>query len=518
MTLKERFLFMKKTKEVLILLLIILTILVSAMISLGGVAGDDLSAKGISLGLDLAGGVSITYQAEEGANPTAQEMEGALNVIQHRLDNKGYTEATAMLEGDKRIRVEIPGVSNASQAVEEIGRTAMLRFVGIDMPALLASDALEPIYEQYVQEVREMLNQRGEVTISNEEAADPSKTYLDPNELTDEDIHKDAVNYFTNYSSAALTRYPEALSIALEQGFASEVVTGTNVTDATYQKGQISSSSVVEPYVKLEFDKEGKELFAEGTRQYLNKRIIILLDDTVICMPNVSAVIADGTAIITNIGSEEEARNLATDIVGGALPVRLIDIDHTSVGATLGMNALNTSIKAGIIGLIIIMVFLIIVYRIPGFMSSLALVFYVSLELLLINVLGWTLTLPGIAGFILSIGMAVDANIIIFARIREEILLGHTVRVSVKNGFGKALSAILDGNITTLIAAIVLYFFGSGTIKGFAQTLGLGIVLSMFSALVVTRLLLSCSLPLLPDRPGLYTTLWNKTAKEGKKA
>ena len=511
---------MKRMKEVLILLVILLVTTATAMISLGGIAGDDLSAKGISLGLDLAGGVSITYQAEEGSNPSAQEMEGALNVIQHRLDAKGYTEATAMLEGDKRIRVEIPGVSNASQAVEEIGRTAMLRFVGIDLPAFLNSGALEEFYDQYVQDVRDALAKRNTSidTSAAEENSDSSTTYLDVDTLTDEEIRQDAINYFTNYTSSALTRYPRALEVAIEQGYASEVVTGTNVTDATYQKGQLSSSSSVEPYVKLEFDKIGKDLFAEGTRQYLNKRIIILLDDTVICMPNVSTVIADGTAVITNIGTEEEARNLATDIVGGALPVKLVDIDHTSVGATLGMNALTTSIKAGIIGLILIMIFLIVLYRIPGIAASLALVFYVSLELLLINVLGWTLTLPGIAGFILSIGMAVDANIIIFARIKEELLSGHTVRVSVKNGFGKALSAILDGNITTLIAAVVLYFFGSGTIKGFAQTLGLGIVLSMFSALVVTRLLLNSALPFLPDSPWLYTTLWTKTAKEGKRA
>ena len=282
------------------------------------------------------------------------------------------------------------------------------------------------------------------------------------------------------------------------------VLTGVHISDASFQKGKTSANGNVEPYVSLEFDAEGTKMFEEATSRFLGRQIAIMLDDTVCSAPVVNSVISDGKALITGMSSDEEARLLASDIVGGALPVQLVDIEHSSVGATLGQNALDTSILAGIIGFGIIVLFMLVMYRIPGLAASISLLFYVALELVCFNLLGWTLTLPGIAGFILSIGMAVDANVIIFARIREEIHSGHTVRLSVKNGFSKALSAILDGNITTLIAALVLYFVGSGTIRGFAQTLGLGIVLSMISSLIMTRLILTQICELIPSKPSAY--------------
>ena len=242
-----------------------------------------------------------------------------------------------------------------------------------------------------------------------------------------------------------------------------------------------------------------------------------MLDDSLCSEPLVKVVITDGIAVISGMKSDQEAQDLASDIIGGALPVQLQDIEHQSVGATLGQNALTTSILAGILGFAVIVLFMLIVYRVPGLAASISLFLYVSLELLIFNLLGWTLTLPGIAGFILSIGMAVDANVIIFARIREEIVQGHTIRLSIRNGFSKALSAILDGNITTLIAAVVLYLFGSGTIRGFAQTLGLGILLSMVSALFVTRFLLVNLMNIFPAKKGLYAVIhlpWNTKRKE----
>lgn len=428
---------MKKIKPFGIFLLALIVIGLVSWISFGTFPGlSEKSVRNIHLGLDLAGGVSITYQAVSETTPTEEEMNGALSVIQRRLDAKGYTEASAYLDGVNRIRVEIPGVEDASKAVEEIGRTAMLQFV--------------------------------------------------------------ALKGSTTYSTGA-----EILA-AVERGDAEIVLTGVNVANASFQKGRVNASSGIEPYVKLELDSEGSRLFAEATTKYIGHQIAIMLDDTICSAPVVSATITDGTAIITGMDSDEEAKELASDIVGGALQVPLQDIEHSSVGATLGQNALDTSILAGIIGFAVIVLFMLVIYRIPGLAASLSLLFYVGLELFIFNLLGWTLTLPGIAGFILSIGMAVDANVIIFARIREEILSGHTIRLSIRNGFSKALSAILDGNITTLIAAIVLYVFGSGTIRGFAQTLGLGIVLSMISALLVTRLLLVQLQELLPYSRWLY--------------
>ena len=376
-------------------------------------------------------------------------MKGSLSVIQRRLDTKGYTEASAYIDGNNRIRVEIPGVEDASKAVEEIGKTAMLAFVGLNSTADFHNG----------QEILDM--------VANGEA-----------EL---------------------------------------VLTGQYVKSASFQKGKLSAAGSVEPYVKLEFDAEGTRLFAEATQKYLDRQIAIMLDDTICSAPLVKAVITDGTAVISGMSSDEEAQELASDIIGGALPVQLQDIEHQSVGATLGQNALTTSILAGILGFAVIVLFMLIVYRVPGLAASISLFFYVSLELLIFNLLGWTLTLPGIAGFILSIGMAVDANVIIFARIREEIVQNHTIRLSIRNGFSKALSAILDGNITTLIAAIVLYLFGSGTIRGFAQTLGLGILLSMVSALFVTRFLLVNLMDIFPPKKGLYAVIrlpWNTKRKE----
>lgn len=480
---------MKNAKHLLVLIVSVLFIAfvaLAAFMGFGG-EGEKTSVRNIHLGLDLAGGVSITYQAKEGSNPSAEEMNGALSVIQRRLDSKGYTEASAYIDGTDRIRVEIPGVENATEAVDEIGRTAMLRFVGVDLSSLLASDFMDAYYQKYADEVRTTLPQ--------------------DSEITDEELLSEAKTFFSMYESEALSQFPEIFDDAIEQGLMELIVTGVNVNNATYQKGQTSSTGAIEAYVKLDFDAEGTRLFAEGTQKYLNKQIAILLDDTVCSMPMVSAVITDGTAIISGIRSDEEARNLASDIVGGALPVELVDIEHNSVGATLGQNALSSGILAGLIGFAFIVLFMIIIYRIPGLSASIALVFYVSAELLLFNLLGWTLTLPGIAGFILSIGMAVDANVIVFARIREELDSGKTIRVSVKTGFNKALSAIIDGNITTLIAAIVLYLFGSGTIRGFAQTLGLGIILSMISSLLVTRLLLNSFVAILPDNKKLYESL-----------
>lgn len=487
---------MKKLRSVFILLLVLVIVAFSAVLCYVGIGENKhFGVANINLGLDLAGGVSITYEAVEGSNPTAAEMDGALAVIQKRLDAKGYTEATAFLDGTDRIRVEIPGVEDANEAVEEIGKTAMLAFVGIDWNRVISDGLQEEFYDQYVEDVKAKLEEEGQADA-----------------YTDEEILADAKTFFTNYPTDAITLYPELLERAKEKGYAEEVVTGTNVANATYQKGQTSQNGAVEPYVKLEFDETGKELFAAGTEKYLNKYIAIMLDSTVCSMPNVNAVINDGTALITGMASEEEAKSLAADIVGGALPVQLEDIEHSSVGASLGKDALNTSLLAGIIGFIIIIVFMIAVYRVPGVAASVALIFYITMELLLINVLDMTLTLPGIAGIILSIGMAVDANIIIFSRIREEVAAGRTLRVSVRDGFKKALSAILDGNVTTLIAALVLYFFGSGTIRGFAQTLALGIVISMFTALVITRVILNQFMALLPQNNKLYCIAKKKKA------
>lgn len=245
-----------------------------------------------------------------------------------------------------------------------------------------------------------------------------------------------------------------------------------------------------EPIVSLELNSAGADKFEEATEKYKGQVIRIVLDGVDISTPNVREKITGGRASIEGMAGIDEAAELASLIRSGALPVPLKNVEIRSVGATLGANALDMSIKAGIIGVLLVFLFMLIFYRLPGLVADIALILYMVLVLFVLALVNVQLTLPGIAGLILSIGMAVDANVIIFERLKDELKTGKTLRSSVDAAFSKAFSAILDGNITTLIAAVVLYSFGTGPIKGFAITLGVGIITSMFTAVFVTRLLL----------------------------
>ena len=360
------------------------------------------SMKNIVLGLDLSGGVSITYEAVGDENPSAEDMNDTVYKLQQRVD--GYsTEAHVYQEGSNRINVEIPGVSDANAILTELGKPGSLEF-----------------------------------------------------RLTDGTV----------------------------------VITGDQVDSASAgtQQNQMGNQEYV---VQLELNDEGAEAFAEATSENVGNVIEIVYDDEVISAPRVNEAITGGTAYITGSFTAEEAQNLASSIRIGSLSLELQEIRSNVVGAQLGENAIHTSLIAGAIGIVLVMLFMIWAYALPGVVSAFALLIYIGLDLVLLNAFDMTLTLPGIAGIILSIGMAVDANVIIYARIREEIAAGASVKVAIRTGFQKALSAILDGNITTLIAAFVLNFMGTGTVKGFAQTLALGIVLSMVTALVISRLIIN---------------------------
>ncbi|NMA85565.1 MAG: protein translocase subunit SecD [Epulopiscium sp.] len=406
-----------KVKNGLILALIIVLIAVTGTIAYMGIGQNHvLGVEHIRQGLDLAGGVSILYEADA-KNPTQAEMDTAVALIRQRLDAKNYTEAEAKQEGSKRIRVEIPGVDDPNKAVEEIGQTAQLTFV------------------------------------------DPEGNVI---------------------------------------------LTGAQVKNATRQLRQSQTTGVTEAYVQLELTSDGKVAFAEATEKFLEQPIAILLDETIISAPTVQNVITDGIATITGGFDAAGAEELASLIRAGALPFNLIPLQANGVGAQLGADALETSLLAGFIGLAIVLLFMLGVYKMPGLAANLALLFYVGLLLMALSLFEVTLTLPGIAGIILSVGMAVDANIIIFSRIKEELQAGKTLRSSVDAGFQKALSAILDGNITTLLAAAILWYLGTGPIKGFAQTLAIGIVISMFTALVVTQFILKQFVKIGIKNPKLY--------------
>lgn len=269
------------------------------------------------------------------------------------------------------------------------------------------------------------------------------------------------------------------------------LLTGDMVKDATKQVGATSKNSPSVPYVSLEFNDEGKARFAEATKENIGKKIMIIMDNEVISAPTVQTAITDGNAMITGQFTGEGAENLASLIRAGSLPFNLEVIQMRNVGARLGADALSTGITAGLVGIALVLLYMLFAYRVLGFAADWALIIYIALELLFLSLFHITLTLPGVAGIILSIGMAVDANVVIFERIKEELIIGKTLRSAVKIGFSRALPAIVDGNVTTLIAAVVLFFLGSGTIKGFATTLMIGIIISMFTALVVTRIIVN---------------------------
>ena len=436
---------MKKSKATLVL---IATVLVMGLLAYTSIIGfgptKTGSAANIKQGLDLAGGVSITYEVVGEEDVDEADMNDTIYKLQKRVE-KYSTEAQVYREGSKRISIEIPGVSDANMILEELGQPGSLYFI-----AQTGSDGTNN-YGYGIDE-------NGSV-------------------LTDED----------GYPVYVLNK-----SIGEIEADGGIVLTGTDVKNA--EAGQITDEMKNNQYaVQLTLTSEGTKKFSDATTKAYQsgESIGIYYDGEFVSVPNVNSPIPNGEASITGMKDFEEAEKLASTIRIGGLKLELQELRSNVVGAQLGEEALKTSLLAGIVGLVIVMIFMIVVYLLPGFVSAIALLIYTGLTLVALNAFDITLTLPGIAGIILSIGMAVDANVIIFARVKEELGTGKTVSSAIKIGFQKALSAIVDGNITTLIAALVLGIKGSGTVKGFAQTLGLGIVLSMFTALVVTRLLIN---------------------------
>ena len=424
---------MKKNRGILVL---VMTVLVTAFLIFTTAVGfgptGTGAAKNIKTGLDLSGGVSITYETSK-ENPEPDEMQDTIYKLQKRVEQYS-TEAQVYQEGENRIIVEIPGVNDANKILEELGKPGSLYFIA----------------------------------------------------------HKDSQgneNYTLNTQTGEYELTKTIEEIEADGGI---VLSGTDVKDA---KAAVAEDDLKNKtnVVSLSFTKEGTKKFAEATKTAYeagNDTIGIYYDGSFVSVPSVRAEIENGSAQIDGMKDAQEAENLASTIRIGGLKLELTELRSSVVAAQLGEEAISTSLVAAAIGLALIILFMIVVYRIPGLVSGIALVIYVCLDLIALNAFDLTLTLQGIAGIILSIGMAVDANVIIYARIQEEIAAGKSVRTALQAGFKKAFSAIFDGNITTLIAAFVLNWLGSGTVKGFAQTLALGIVLSMFTALVVSRFLM----------------------------
>ena len=406
-------------------ILFILTLVVVVTFACAGGIGVEIAGwefksfnKAITKGLDLQGGVSVLMEIQD-ENVTKSDLEKTRQLIDLRVNKLGVAETSVTIEGDRRVRVEIPGEYNSKDLVDSLSKTGNLTFKDAD---------------------------------------------------------------------------------------GNEVLNGSDVDEASV----VINSTNNAPVVSLKLTDEGTKKFAEATQANLNKTISIYMDDEEISSPTVNAVITDGNAIIEGSGSLDEDKNLAGLINAGALPVTVKAAQIENVGAQLGAEALPNAVKAGLIGIVIIFVFMIIYYRVPGVIASIALTLYVCLVLLAFVEADVALTLPGIAAFLLTVGMAVDANILIFERIREELKNGMSVKSAVDKGFSNALSSIVDSNITTIIAALVLYFMGTGSVKGFAVTLIIGIVVSMFTAVIVTKTLMKWAVDM-----GMLKSHWQFRVKRG---
>lgn len=398
----------------------IVIIILFVFVAIYGLGPIDPIKDSIKLGLDIEGGVVIVYEAQTDAkgDDLSRIMNQTKNVLSKRIDSLGLTEPNIAVQGNNRIRIELPGVKDVQEAVGVIGQTAQLEFVR---------------------------------------------------------VYEDSVAY------TGMTR---------DEFEGVLILTGENVKDS-----KLASDEYGNPAVSLKFDSDGAGYFRDATVEIVNYKlkqgqIAILLDDKVISAPYTHIIIPSGEAIITGSFSLEYATTLASLIRGGALPVNLVEIQTSLIGPTLGKDALKYSIYAAGIGILLVMLFMIGFYKLPGAIASISLIFYSTIVLFILVGLNATLTLYGMAGLVLSVGMAVDANVIIFERIKEELYNAKSIRASIDAAFKRAMRTILDANITTLIAAFVLYYFGQGPIQGFAITLIIGILTSMFTAIVITKLLL----------------------------
>ena len=408
-----------RTRAIVSLVVILVVVALAGYVALFGIGKGTFIhyvkpwGEAISLGLDLRGGVYTVYQAEDdGSEDFDSKMNSTVNILTSRLTRQGFTEATVTRQGNDRIRVEIPNVTDPNEILRIIGSPAQLYF-------------------------------------------------------KDED--------------------------------GNVIIEGAMVKNA-----QAAQDENGKPCVSFELNDEGAKHYAEGTAANLGKTISIELDGEVISAPTVNSVISGGQGQITGSFTADEAKTLANLILSGALPLNLSQLEVSAISATLGDTALDRALMAGIIGVALVMLFMLVRYRLCGLVADIALTIYIMVVVLLLALTGAQLTLPGVAGIILGIGMAVDANVVIFERIREELAVGRPLPSSVKKGFSNALSAIIDANITTIIAAVVLYAFGTGSIRGFALTLGISVATSMFTAVFVTHKLLDIFVDLGVKNQKLY--------------
>ncbi len=423
---------------------------------------DENARFPFKLGLDLAGGSHLVYEADVSKVETSEvkELMNVLrDVIERRVNIFGVSEPIVQVESSsfvsdtqmERLVVELPGVTDVAQAVEEIGKTPLLEFKLVDQTAL-----------------------QEQASVSTSSATSTGVSLPDP---------------------------------FIDTGLTGRYLTSAALEFAGGNGGQLSN----EPIVSIVFNAEGSKLFETITRENTGENLAIFLDGQMISSPRINEPIVGGRAIISGGFTPEEARSLAQNLNFGALPVPITLISTQTVGASLGAEVLQKGIKAGVAGFALVVLFMALYYRLPGLVAGVSLVGYIVLMLVLFKLIPVTLTAAGLAGFVLSLGMAVDANVLVFERMREEYRSGKGSLESARIGFARAWSAIRDGNVTSILSAILLFWFGTSMVKGFALVFGIGVIVSMLSALVITRTLLLA----LPDARADDDTLLAKLYRSG---
>ena len=441
-----------RTRAVIILILVILALWVVWPDNPGIHIGSFDQTIGVVRGLDLQGGLRVLLEADVPAETdiTTEQLQAARDIIENRVNALGVTEPVVQVAGARRILVELPGIEDTEQALASIRATALLEFV--DFSAVSAVNAAN------------MMGLTIETDYGRSAETGPAPT--------------------PDAGGPTPTAAPPVFHT---------VLTGADLESAAAAQGQFSGY-----VVDIQFSDAGTTAFSTYTAQHVGDILAIVLDKQIISAPSISEPITEGRAQITGNFTLEEANGLAVQLRYGSLPIPLKVVESKAVGPTLGQDSLDKSLRAGIIGLALVIAFMVLYYRLPGVIASIALLIYAVLTFSLFKLIPVTLTLPGVAGFILSLGMAVDANVLIFERMREELRDGRPLRQATDLGFGRAWPSIRDSNLSTLITCVILFWFGStfgaSIVKGFALTLAIGVLVSMFTAIVVTRTLLHLGL------------------------
>jgi preprotein translocase subunit SecD len=410
----------------------------------------------VRLGLDLQGGTQVLLEAD--VPPTTaisgESMEAARNIVENRVNGLGVTEPLVQLQGDRRIIVELPGIKDPDQAIATFRQTGLLEFIDAGAAFIPPGTVVKTTFGS-----------------SSTEPITPTETAtIEPTETV---TGTDTVTPTASPTPPAETTY-------------TSILTGKDL-----KKADVGFDGTGKPLIQFELQAESAQFFEEYTGANVDRYLAIVLDKVVISCPIIKSAIPDGSGVIEGSFTLEEARSLAVQLKYGALPVPLKIVDNRTVGATLGQDSVRSSTTAGIIGVLVVLLFMLAYYRLPGLLADFALILYALLNFMVFKLVPVTLTLPGIAGFLLSTGMAVDANILIFERMKEEIRAGRSLGSALTAGFDRAWTSIRDSNLSTLITCVILYMFGSNfgasIVKGFAITLFIGVLLSMFTAITVTR-------------------------------